>query len=73
MLRAPALASEDAINSLSSVILWSAVSPPFRMHDVPTTYGLKVFIQSDDTKPRRARNARPRDSAAAGNRCRPDS
>jgi hypothetical protein len=23
------------------------------MHDVPTTYGLKVFIQPDDTKPAR--------------------
>jgi hypothetical protein len=44
-LRALPLALADAISSFSSVILWSARSPPFKMHDVPTTYGLKVFIQ----------------------------
>jgi hypothetical protein len=27
------------------------LSPPFRMHEIPTTYGLKVFIRSDDSKP----------------------
>ncbi len=45
----------DAMSSFSSVILLSALSPPFSLQEVPTTYGLKVFIRSNHTasvKPR---------------------
>jgi hypothetical protein len=44
------LALADAMSAFNSVILWSALPPPFRMHDVPTTYGLNVFILPDDTR-----------------------
>jgi hypothetical protein len=44
------LALADAINAFSSVILLSALPPHFSMHDVPTTYGLNVFILPNDTR-----------------------
>ena len=47
--QALSLALADAISSFSSVILWSALPPHFSLHDVPTTYGLNVFILLDDT------------------------
>ena len=34
----------DAINSFNSVILWSALSPRFKIQDLPGIYGVKVFI-----------------------------
>jgi hypothetical protein len=42
------LALADAINAFSSVILWSARPPSFRMQDVPEMYGSNVFIRSND-------------------------
>jgi hypothetical protein len=49
-LRALSPALADAISSFSSVILSSAVSPPFRMQDLPTMYGVKVFIHFYHTR-----------------------
>jgi hypothetical protein len=37
-------ALSDAINSFNSVILWSALSPRFKIQDAPGIYGVKVFI-----------------------------
>ena len=43
---AAAYRASDAISSFSSVILWSALSPPLKIQERPTIYGLKVFIQA---------------------------
>ena len=42
---APVLRLANASSSFSSVILWSALSPPFKMQEEPTRYGIQVFIQ----------------------------
>jgi hypothetical protein len=44
--RAAAYRASDAIRSFSSVILWSALSPPLKIQERPTIYGVKVFIQA---------------------------
>ena len=53
-------ASLGGCDSFSSNILWSAVAPHFRMHDVPTTYGLKVFIRLTIPVPRAVERFRSR-------------
>jgi hypothetical protein len=48
-----------------SVILWSAVAPLFRMHEVPATYGSKVFIRLMIPAPRAVAGSAPESSIAS--------